>query len=90
MKIVFLPSALRDLEWFRHYYEKVFPEGAQGARDHYKRTMAALRDNAEIGRPLEDKALRAYPVLRTPFSFIYRIANGRIEILRVRDGRADE
>jgi plasmid stabilization system protein ParE len=89
MKIVFLPQAQHDLVWFRRYYEKVFPEGVDGARNHYKRTVTALKENPEIGYPTE-KGSRVLVVLRTPFSFEYRIAGGRIEVLRVRDGRADQ
>jgi plasmid stabilization system protein ParE len=71
------------------YYERVFPEGAQGAQSQYRRTLEILRSNPEIGRPTEE-GKRTFVVLRTSFSFEYRIANGRIEILRVRDGRADQ
>ncbi len=38
----------------------------------------------------EEADFRAFPVLRTPFSFVNRVANDRIEIVRVRDGRAGE
>jgi plasmid stabilization system protein ParE len=89
MKIAFLPKAQRDLVWFRRYYERVFPEGAKGAQSQYKRTLAILRSNPDIGHPSEE-GKRTLVVLRTPFSFEYRIANDRIEILRVRDGRADQ
>jgi plasmid stabilization system protein ParE len=89
MKIAFLPKAQCDLLWFRRYYERVFPEGAQGAQSQYRRTLAILRSNPEIGHPTNE-GKRMLVVLRTPFSFEYRIANGRIEILRVRDGRADQ
>jgi plasmid stabilization system protein ParE len=88
MKIAFLPEAQRDLVWFRRYYERVFPEGAQRAQSQYRRTLEILRNNPEIGHPT-DEGRRIFVVLRTPFSFEYRIANGRIEILRVRDRRAD-
>ena len=87
MKIVFLPSAQRDLVWFRKYYERVFPEGAAGARLHYRRSLAILKDNPRIGHPTEDIGNRALPVLRTPFSIVYRLAPGQIEIIHVRDGR---
>lgn len=89
MKIAFLPRAQIDLVWFRRYYERVFPEGAEGARSQYRHALAVLRNNPEIGHPT-DEGNRTFVVLRTPFSFEYRIANGRIEILRVRDGRADQ
>jgi plasmid stabilization system protein ParE len=89
MRIVFLPSAQHDLEWFRTYYQRVFPEGAAGARAQYKRALASLKENPRIGHPTEDAGNRALPVPRTPFSFICRIAHGRIEVIHVRDGRGE-
>jgi plasmid stabilization system protein ParE len=89
VKIVFLPPAQRDLTWFRRYYEQVFVEGAVGARLHYRRMLANLRENPRLGRQAEDSDNRVLPIPRTPFSVIYRIARDRIEIIHVRDGRAD-
>ena len=70
--------------------DTVFPEGARGAERAYKHALASLKDNPEIGHRTEDEGYRALPVVRTPFSFVYRIANGRIEVVRVRDGRAGD
>ena len=89
MRVAFLASAQHDLKWFRRYYERTFPEGAGGARVHYRRALANLKDNPKIGRPTETPEIRALPVPRTPFSLIYRIARDRIEIIHVLDGRAD-
>lgn len=89
MKIAFLATAQRDLDWFRHYYQSVFPEGGAGARVQYRLAVAALRDNPRIGRPDEHQTHRVLVIPRTPFSFVYRITDARIEVVRVLDGRSD-
>ena len=89
MKVAFLDSAHEDLAWFRKYYERAFSEGAAGARLQYRRALANLKDNPRIGHVTEEPEIRALPISRTPFSFIYRIARDRIEVIHVRDGRAD-
>lgn len=88
MRIVLLASARRDLEWFKSYYEAVFPQGARRAADRYLRTIRMLRDNPNVGHPMEGGQLRALTVLRTPFILMYRIADDQIEIVRVKDGRS--
>lgn len=90
MRIVLLASARRDLEWFKRYYEIVFPQGARRASDRYLRTMLMLRENPNAGHPIEGGQLRALTVLRTPFVLMYRIADDQIEIVRVKDGRSAE
>ncbi|KKN80947.1 hypothetical protein LCGC14_0325030 [marine sediment metagenome] len=42
MKIVFLPAAVDDLEWFRRYYQQVFPDGAQKATVQYQKAIHLL------------------------------------------------
>jgi plasmid stabilization system protein ParE len=54
------------------------------------RSLTALADNPRIGHPYSDsQGLREYPIRRTPFSLLYRIAEDRIEILRLWDKRAN-
>lgn len=89
MKIVFLASTRGDLDWLRHYYERIFPEGSTLARRHYRTALANLRNNPHIGHPAEECGNRELVIARTPFVVEYRIVDDRIEILRVRDGRAN-
>ena len=88
MRLVYLPSALRDLLWLRHYYERVFPEGAAGARTRIRAMERLLLDNPHAGRPTHREGVRRLPIARTPFFVVYRPTPERIEILRVFDGRA--
>jgi toxin ParE1/3/4 len=90
MRLVYLPSCRRDLLWLRHYYERVFPEGAVRARRHIQGAERLLLDNPYVGRPTHRDDVRRLPVTRTPFFILYRVAAERIEILRIIDGRSFE
>ena len=90
MKLVFLPSTRSDLLWMRTYYSRIFPEGARRAADQYRGVSSILRDNPLVGRPVEElEGVREFSIPRTPFSFIYRVVDDRIEVLRVWDQRGD-
>ena len=90
MKLVFLPSTRADLAWMRNDYTRVFPEGARRAAAQYVRTRNLLHQNPLIGHVVEDiEGIREYSIPRMPFSFIYRVVEDRIEILRVWDQRGD-
>ena len=91
MKIVFLASARPDLRWFKHYYMSRFPEGRQNADAQFLKTKELLSSNPHIGHPAEGiGGVRVYTIARTPFSFVYRVTEGAIEVLRVLDSRAEE
>lgn len=71
------------------YYTRVFPEGAKHAAKQYFRVLNVLRENPLIGHPVEGiTGAREFVIPRTPFSFIYRIADDQIEMLRVWDQRS--
>lgn len=90
MKLLFLPSTRSDLLWMRTYYTDIFPDGARRAADQYGRACSILRDNPQVGRPVEEmEGVREFLIPRTPFSFIYRVVDDRIEVLRVWDQRGD-
>ena len=74
----------------RTYYAHIFPDGAKRAADQYGRTCGVIRDNPLVGRPVEAmEGMREFSIPRTPFSFIYRVVDDRIEVLRVWDQRGD-
>ncbi len=89
MKVVFLPSATPDLRWFTRYYRSVFPQGRFAARKHMANAVTLLSENPAAGRPLPETDQRELVILRTPFVLVYRIGASDIEILRLRDARAD-
>ena len=90
MEVVFLPSTRADLVWMRTYYGRIFVDGARRAASQYRRACQLIGDNPSIGRPVEGMAgVREFSIPRTPFSFIYRVKDERVEILRVWDQRGD-
>jgi plasmid stabilization system protein ParE len=90
MKLVFLASAVPDLRWFKAYYVSVFPDGRERADRQFLAIQSLLKANPYIGHP-SDKidGAREHHVLRTPFTFLYRVRDDRIEVMRVLDTRAD-
>jgi plasmid stabilization system protein ParE len=87
LRVIFLASTADDTLWFRRYYRQIFPSGAVAARDSLKRTLALIADNPMVGQPTHRSGNRKFPVLRTPFSVVYRISDDRIEVLRLLDQR---
>jgi plasmid stabilization system protein ParE len=88
MRVVYLPSTRSDLRWLRHYYTRVFPEGATAARAQVLAMERLILDNPQIGRPTHRPGVRRLQITRTPFFVLYRPTADRIEILRVIDGRS--
>lgn len=91
MKFEYRPEAIHDLEWFKEYYFKVFPEGAIKARQHFESIQDALLAYPQIGHPIVyENTLREITIPKTPFSIVYTISDSEnmIIILRVLDNRA--
>lgn len=90
MKLVYLKTAEPDLRWFKHYYVSVFPEGHKKANAQFLATQKVLLQNPRIGEISENAPdVRVYHVVRTPFSFVYRLHGENIEVLRVVDNRSN-
>lgn len=89
MHIVYLESAADDLVWMRHYYEKVCPEGRIKAQKQFHATELLLSATPYIGHPTHRKGVREFSIPKIPFSYIYRIQQDRIEVLRIWDERQE-
>jgi toxin ParE1/3/4 len=76
MRVVYLAGAARDMQWLRHYYQRVFPAGAANAAWRIRATERLILD------------VRRVIVARTPFFLLYRLRDDRIEILRLVDSRS--
>jgi toxin ParE1/3/4 len=89
VRLVYLASAEADLRWFKLYYTRTFPEGRKMADAQFLHTQQLLRENPMMGHAIEEiPGVREHHVPRTPFSFVYRLRDDRIEVLRVQDKRA--
>ena len=88
MKIVFLESTRRDIQWFRFYYGAILPDGSARARRQLKSMQAVLSANPFAGRrSVSHPEVRELSIPRTPFTLIYRVMPTQIEILRLWDNR---
>lgn len=88
MKIVYAESAARDIQWFRFYYQSVFPDGSAKARASLRAMQQALSANPYAGhRSDAHPEVRELSIPRTPFALVYRVTPTRIEILRLWDAR---
>lgn len=88
MKVVFLKSATPGLRWFHHYHARVFPEGRKKANEHFVKMQKNLVAAPFAGSPVGSAGSRNCSIPRTPFSVIYRVVPGAVEILHVIDQRA--
>jgi len=89
MEIVYLPSAVAGLDWFRRYYAQVFPEGEKRAIVQYEKMKKILLAAPFAGHPIGEGDAREYVMPRTPFSVIYRVRGEQIQVLLILDNRAD-
>lgn len=87
LAIVWSPEAIDDLQQIRAY---IAEEDAAAARLVVQRVVARvtrqLPENPDSGRPGRVPGTRELVVRQTPFIVPYRVAAGRIEILRVYHG----
>jgi plasmid stabilization system protein ParE len=89
MKVIILPSAETGVRWFQHYYAHAFPEGRRHAKARFSATLRVLESSPHIGTLMEDVTARKISITGTPFQFIYRVGKGRVEILKLWDGRGN-
>lgn len=89
MNIVYLESCAKDLAWVRHYYANIFPLGKQNAAVQFRKVRAAILANPDIGVTVGfGENVREFHVVKTPFSYLYRIQTDCIEVLRIFDNRS--
>lgn len=87
MKVVILRSALTDVLWMRRYYSQIFPEGARRAEAQLNGAKRLLSEQPYAGHSRAEDGTLEFPILKTPFSLIYRVGEDKVEILRIRDQR---
>ncbi len=67
-------------------YDKVFPGGAEKARESLLRILDLIEDNPMIGRKsVGFVEVREFAVAKTPFSIVYTFVGEHFEVLRVWD-----
>ena len=89
MRIVFRPRAAADLRWLRRYGARFFPHGREAGLRRFEAVQRLLRERPEAGHPTGVADVREASIPLTPFTVLYRVRDQGIEVLRVRDERAD-
>ena len=88
MKIVFLDTAIPDIQWFRFHYRSILPDGSAKARAQLVAMQTLLATNPYAGHPSDTGLpVRELSIPRTPFTLVYRVTLTQIEILRLWDDR---
>jgi toxin ParE1/3/4 len=87
MPIVWLPAAVGDLIHIRTYIADRDPQSASEIGERIDCTVSYLAVMPNIGRAGRIFGTRELVISGMPFLVVYRLANNRIEILRVLHGR---
>jgi toxin ParE1/3/4 len=87
MPIVWLPVAVQDVIHLRTYIADQDPESARGIALRIDKAVNNLGQMPNLGRPGRIFGTRELIVSGTPYLVVYRLQNGRVEILRVLHGR---
>jgi plasmid stabilization system protein ParE len=90
LQIVYTRDARLDYMYFRHYYEKYFPEGLENAARNFIQTMRVLASFPAVGRPIGKLPRRCFKIQKTNFTIVYRAAPLRLEVLRILDQRSEK
>ena len=83
MKLVWLPSAVADLQGLRAYIAEHDPQAARAVAQKIRTSVAYLKAHPRLGRPTDVDEIRQMSVPNLPYLIPYRVQDGRIEILRV-------
>jgi plasmid stabilization system protein ParE len=90
--IVWLPSAAKDLARLREFIKNKNPSAAQRAASRIKEAAQILKENPEVGRPVDEMLL--FRDLYIPFgsgSYIlrYREEANRVVVVRVKHSKEE-
>ena len=83
MKVVWTLQAVRDLAEARAYVERDNPKAAAELARRILQATARLTKHPEMGRRGKLPGTRELIVSRVPYVILYRIREGRIDLLRV-------
>jgi len=86
LEIIWLPTADRTRDLQIDYIAQDNPAVAVRIDEQIERQVRQLCDHPMLGRVGRQRSTRELVISRTPFIVIYRIMNGRIEILRLLHG----
>lgn len=83
MRIKWLSAARKNLDAATVYVAKEDPDAAQKMYAHIRRSVEALADHPEMGRPGRFFGTRELVIKGYPFIVPYRIRGNEVQIMRV-------
>ena len=92
MRIVFLSLAVNDLASIRSYIAKDDPDAARRVAARLKKLiqgLATMPNMGKAGRVFGPRELVTPKIGKTPYIVVYRVREGRLEILRILPGIRD-
>jgi toxin ParE1/3/4 len=86
MRLIWLPSAQRDLQHALDYVSEHKPKAAQRMGERIVGSVGRLVDFPRMGRPGRVEGTHELVIARTPCVVAYQLAGGDIEVLAVIHG----
>jgi toxin ParE1/3/4 len=83
MPIVWLAAAVQDVLFIRTFIAQENPQAAQNVALRIDRAISLLGTMTNMGRPGRIFGTRELVMSGTSFLAVYRVENGRVEILRI-------
>lgn len=83
MAVVWLPTALKNLQEIKNYIEAESPQSAKMVADQIKKTVFLLQENPHIGKPSIVDGFREIQVSKLHFVLPYKVIDNTIIIARV-------
>jgi toxin ParE1/3/4 len=83
MPIVWLAAAVQDVLFIRTFIAQGNPQAAQNVALRIDRAISLLGTMTNMGRPGRIFGTRELVMSGTSFLAVYRVENGRVEILRI-------
>ena len=87
MKVRYTPRARSDLDKIHSYLNEHSPAAASAVLKRIRNRIDRLADYPLMAPVTELSDIRGLTILRFPYKAYYRILNGEIVILHVRDAR---
>jgi toxin ParE1/3/4 len=85
VRVIWSPSALRDIRHIYNYIARFNPRAAEDLAHQLAAAGDSLENFPQRGRPVPGTNLREWPLVY-PYIIRYRIAGDHVRILRVRHG----
>ena len=83
MAVVWLPTALKNLQEIKNYIEAESPQSAKMVADQIKKTVFLLQENPHIGKASIVGGFREIQVSKLHFVLPYKVIDNTIIIARV-------